>query len=299
MLKENSLYNQLTLVIVSYKSKDIILNNLNVIKNFRTIIVDNSNDLDFKKNLSQYKNINYVALSKNIGFGKANNLGVSYAATEYVLILNPDIKVDYVSILKLFNTFFKYKNVGVVGPTLLDEFGKKRTNSSLSFLKKIISRSTFEKNIFKVNEKKESCGDLCADYIIGCAMLFNKNFFLSIGGFNHIFFLFFEDNEICDRIKNYGFQVIESFDSEMIHYQGKSSKYSFIDVCRSKIIHKYSEYTYLSLNKKNLTFYLFFDFLDFFQRFLFNFLRFKFKNSFTNLLRIVSIFLFTLSKLKY
>ena len=114
MLKENSLYNQLTLVIVSYKSKDVILNNLNVIKNFRTIIVDNSNDLDFKKNLSQYKNINYLALSKNIGFGKANNLGVSHATTEYVLILNPDIKVDYVSILKLFNTFFKYKNVGVV-----------------------------------------------------------------------------------------------------------------------------------------------------------------------------------------
>ena len=117
---QNLLYNKLTLVIVSYKSKDIILTNLNVIEKFRSVIVDNDNDPELKKTLSQYKNINYLALSKNIGFGKANNLGVSHATTEYVLILNPDIKVDYDSILKLFNTFFKYKNVGVVGPILLD-----------------------------------------------------------------------------------------------------------------------------------------------------------------------------------
>jgi GT2 family glycosyltransferase len=299
MLMQNLLYNKLTLVIVSYKSKDIILTNLNVIEKFRSVIVDNHNDPDLKKVLSQYKNINYFALSKNIGFGKANNLGVSHATTEYVLILNPDIKVDYDSILKLFNTFFKYKNVGVVGPILLDEFGKKRTNSSLSFLKKIIRRSSFEKNIFKVNEKKESCGDLCADYIIGCAMLFNKNFFLSIGGFNHNFFLFFEDNEICDRIKKNSLQVIESFESRMIHYQAKSLKYSFIDTCRSKIIHKYSEYTYLNLNKKNLTFYLFFNFIDFFQRLISNCFRLRFKKSFDNFLRILSIFLYIINKLKY
>ena len=299
MLIQNLLYNKLTLVIVTYKSRNNILNNINVIANFKTVIVDNGSDFQLKKTLDQYENIQYIALNKNIGFGKANNLGVNYASTEYVLILNPDIKLNYESISKLYNTFFKYKKVGVVGPVLLDENHTKRTNSSLSYLKKIIKRTTFEKKIFKINEISEISGDFCADYIIGCAMLFKREFYLSIGGFNPKFFIFFEDNEICDKIRKNGFQVIESFDSKMIHYQGKSAKYSFLDHCRLKIAHKHSEYIYLNLNKKKLFLYLIFDFLDFFQRMIFNFFRFRFKNSFDNLLRIVSIFLYTINKLKY
>ena len=46
---QNLLYNKLTLVIVSYKSKDIILTNLNVIEKFRSVIVDNDNDPELKK----------------------------------------------------------------------------------------------------------------------------------------------------------------------------------------------------------------------------------------------------------
>ena len=292
MVAENSIYNKVTLIIVTYKSRDNILSNLKAMENFKTIIVDNSNDLVFKNTLSKYKNIHYECLKKNIGFGKANNLGVSLATTEYVLILNPDIKIDPDAISQLLNTFSKYKNVGVAGPILLDELQNVRTNSSLSYLKKIKKRSLFEKNIFKIIEKKESSGDFCTDYIIGCAMLFTTNFYLSIGGFNPKFFIFFEDNEICERIRKKGFLVIESFNSKMIHYEGKSGKYTFFEDCRLKIAHKFSEYTYLNINKKKLYLYILINFFDYFQRFLVNLFRFRFRNSLDNFLRMVSIFLY-------
>ena len=151
----------------------------------------------------------------------------------------------------------------------------------------------------KIIEKKESSGDFCADYIIGCAMLFSKNFFLSIGGFNPKFFIFFEDNEICERIRNSGFLVIESFESKMIHYEGKSAKYSFFEDCRLKIAHKFSEYVYLNINKKKLSFYLLVNFFDYLQRLVINFICFRFKNSLDNFLRIISIFLYIFSKFRY
>ena len=299
MLEKNSIYSKITLIIVAYKSRDNILSNLKAMENFKTIVVDNSNDLVFKNTLSKYKNIRYECLNKNIGFGKANNFGVSLATTEYVLILNPDIKIDPDAISQLFNAFSKYKNVGVAGPILLDELQNVRTNSSLSYLKKIKKRSLFEKNIFKTIEKKESSGDFCADYIIGCAMLFTKNFYLSIGGFNQKFFIFFEDNEICERIRKKGFLVIETFDSKMIHYEGKSGEYTFFEDCRLKIAHKFSEYTYLNINKKKLSLYILINFFDYFQRFLVNLFRFRFRNSLDNFLRMVSIFLYIIFKLRY
>ena len=45
MVAENSIYNKVTLIIVTYKSRDNILSNLKAMENFKTIIVDNSNDL--------------------------------------------------------------------------------------------------------------------------------------------------------------------------------------------------------------------------------------------------------------
>ena len=64
MVAENSIYNKVTLIIVTYKSRDNILSNLKAMKNFKTIIVDNSNDLVFKNTLSKYKNIHYECLKK-------------------------------------------------------------------------------------------------------------------------------------------------------------------------------------------------------------------------------------------
>ena len=125
-------------------------------------------------------------------------------------------------------------------------------------------------------------------------MLIKKKFYLEIEGFDENFFMYFEDNDICDRIKIKKKLVLEIPKSQMSHLQGMSTEPSLKLNTTLSLIHKISEYKYL---KKNLSlskflFILFFNFLDFLQRLIFNLFLLKFKKSFKNLIRLMSLFLY-------
>lgn len=283
----------LTIIIVCYKSYKLILSNLEMLKNFKTILVDNSNckkTFELVKNLA---NITYIKTSKNLGYGCANNIGIRSANTEYVLILNPDIKINEDSINILYEKINKYNNFGILAPSLYDENNFQRTNGSNSILKRNKSKMKNKQYILPA-------GDTCFDYVIGCAILIQKKFFIDIGCFDEHFFMYFEDNDLCDRVYSNNRTVIEIPSSKMIHKQGVSSELNLLSIIRLSIIHKISECIYLkkNLSKVNLITNLTIQFLDYFQRIFFNLMFFKLKKSFKNLFRLISIFLFVTSLYK-
>ena len=288
------IFDDITLVYVSYNSDSLFQKNIDIINKFNTVIIDNSNSLNLKNYLINYPKINYIKTPVNLGFGSAMNLGVKNASTPYVLLLNPDINFTIESIDILYQAFISYPNSGTAGPSLYTADHVRRSNSSLSYIKKKIYRNNFSRNIYKKIDKNLSEGSLSCDYIIGCAMLFKKEFFLKINGFDENFFMYFEDNDICDRIKKEKKLILEIPKSKMSHLQGMSTKPSFKLNSILSIIHKISEYKYL---KKNISIFKLFlilliNALDFFQRLVVNLFLLKFKNFFTNLLRLISIFLY-------
>ena len=288
-----NIFKDITLIYVAHKSDDIIKKNIDIIKLFNVIIVDNSNSSDLKNYLSKFDNITFIN-SPNLGFGHANNLAANNAQTPYIFIVSPDIFFTISSLEILYNEFLSYKNVGVAGPSLFDESNIRRNNSSLSFLKKKIYRNSFQRKIYKYIYQTLADGNISCDYIIGCSMLFKKSFFLDIGGFDEQFFIYYEDNDICDRIRSRNKMVLEIPSSKMIHLQGKSTKADFKINALLSITHKISEYKYLC---KNITLIklitiIFINALDFSQRILINLLLFRFKMSYKNVLRLISIFLY-------
>ena len=74
----------------------------------------------------------------------------------------------------------------------------------------------------------------------------SKDLFINLGGFDENFFLYFEDNDICDRVYHNNKFVMEVPDSKMIHLQGLSSTYNTMTSIKLSIIHKVSEYIYYS-----------------------------------------------------
>ena len=128
--------NDITLVYVSYNSDLLFKKNIDTISKFNTVIVDNSNSNNLKSYLANYPKIKYLKNSSNLGFGSASNLGVKNANTTHVILLNPDIIFDIESIENLYKGFLLYDNTGVAGPSLYTPDGIKRSNSSLSFIKK-------------------------------------------------------------------------------------------------------------------------------------------------------------------
>ncbi len=285
--KKMTIYNDITIIIVCYKSHDLIKKNLNVLKVFKTIIVDNSNCIKTYNLVKNYDNIRLIKTSKNLGYGKANNIGVANANTKFILILNPDILVDEKSIIALYNKKDSYDNIGILVPSLFSKNNEKKTNGSRSFLKKNFSKKS-------LHNKNLPYGDACYDYAIGCAFFMERNFFNKIGGFDEDFFMYFEDNELCDRVYNFDKTVIETPTSKMVHLEGVSSQKHWFSNCKLSIIHKISEFIYLNknLSKFNLYRNLFIQLFDYIQRMLFGIITLNLKKFLKNFLRILSIFLF-------
>ena len=286
--KDINRYKEVTLLIVCYNSEKLIQQNLDELKKFPTIIVDNSSSKKTFDLIKDIKNITYIKTDKNIGYGKANNLGVKNVKTPYIMILNPDILINSGAIETLYNKYSQYINVGILAPSLYDINNKRRTNGSLSRLKKNTSKI---KNLEHANLAQD---DTCYDFVVGCALFMSKKFFEDIGGFDEDFFMYFEDNDLCDRVNKKNKSIIEVPESKMIHMQGLSSKHNLFGNIKLSIIHKISEYIYY---KKNLSFFklhviIFKHFFDYLQRSIVNLLLLRFKKFFKNLLRLISIFLY-------
>ena len=236
-----------------------------------------------------FKNIKLITPDLNLGYGKANNLGVNKSETPYVLIVNPDILLNEQFINALYSTFLNYNDdIGVVGPALYDSNMKRRTNGSISHVKKIrgIKLSSSINNIPEDN--------MCCDFLVGCCLFMKRDFFMELGGFDKDFFMYFEDNDLCDRIIKNGKTVVEVPSAKVIHLENSSSKKNSFQNYKLAIIHKISEYIYLKkkISLIDLIIIITKHAVDYLQRFIFNLLFFKFKKSIKNFLRLVSIFLY-------
>ena len=222
-----NIYNEITIIIVCFNSYKLIQKNLSEISKFKTIIVDNSKSDEIRSLVQEVKNIKYIKTKKNLGYGKGNNLGVSESKTPFVLILNPDILVESVSIEILYKSYFSYENIGILAPALYDNSNNRRSNGSLSY----INREKINKKNILNNQKAE--GNTCYQFAVGCAFLIKKDFFDEIGGFDKDLFMYFEDNDLCDKTIEKNKSIIEIPDSKMIHLQGLSVDSSFLQNCKS------------------------------------------------------------------
>jgi len=284
-----SIYKDITLIIVSYKSEKLIIQNLQILKKFPTIIINNSKTNEFNTLINDFKNIELILSDENLGYGKANNLGVNKSKTPYVLIVNPDILLNEQLINTLYSTFINYNDdIGVVGPALYDSNMKRRTNGSISHIKKIRGRKLYN----SINNIPE--GNMCCDFLVGCCLFMKRDFFIELGGFDKDFFMYFEDNDLCDRIIKKGKTIIEVPSAKVIHLENSSSKKNSFQNSKLSIIHKISEYIYLKkkISLTNLITIITKHVVDYLQRFVFNLLIFRFNKSFKNFLRLLSVFLY-------
>ena len=282
-------YKDITIIIVSYKSQKMIIQNLEIIKKFPTIIINNSRSDKFNTLIDDFKNIKLITPDLNLGYGRANNLGVNQSKTPYFLIVNPDILLNEKLINTLYSTFLNYNDdIGVVGPSLYDSNMKRRTNGSISHVKKIRG-SKLSSSINNIPED-----NMCCDFLVGCCLFMKRDFFIELGGFDKDFFMYFEDNDLCDRIIKNGKTVVEVPSAKVIHLENSSSKKNSFQNYKLAIIHKISEYIYLKkkISLIDLIIIITKHAVDYLQRFIFNLLFFKFKKSFKNFLRLVSIFLY-------
>ena len=187
----NLVTNELTIIIIFYEEKiDLVFKCLENIKNFKIIIVDNADNISLKKKVKEkFQIYKYLLNKKNCGFTKAANQAIKLCDTEYILNLNADCFISEEDILKLIISHKKYKSCFITTPTLYDEESKLSYNAGC-FVEKNLKRDILNLE-----------GDVCVDTVLGTAILFKKSDILELGLLDDNFFMYFEDDDLCRRIK--------------------------------------------------------------------------------------------------
>ena len=167
--------NKITIVITTYKSENKIINCLKSIdRNYRVVVVENSNNQNFKNEIEKkFTNVECVLAGQNLGYAKGNNLGLSKVQTEYALIINPDATLHKDTIKNFFKTTNVIKNFAIIGPAIQDE---KNLSNNLDSLTEV-------------------------NFVKGFAMFLNIKEFKEIGFFDENFFIYLEEADLCKRLK--------------------------------------------------------------------------------------------------
>ena len=174
--------NNITFVIVTFKSEKIIHECINSLPiNSNKIVIENSKNIELKKELeSKYDNIE-VIINENLGMGASNNIGIKKSKTKYAFIINPDTKFNNDTLKKIFEASEFINDFVIISPI----------NSDQNYPNYKISKDN--KNI---NENIIS-----VDYVDGFSMLINKEKFKDDDFFDENFFLYLENTDLCLRAK--------------------------------------------------------------------------------------------------
>lgn len=224
------------------------------------IVVDNNSEIDdfllLQSNLPKASNVFLHRSVINTGFGGGNMFGVQFANSKYLLFLNNDTLLKNNCISILYHYMESNTQVGVSTAQNYNEDGKFviSFDHDKGIRKLIFGRSFLEKNFSKTypKRKKEYSEPVSVNFVNGAFMFFRSSVFSKIGGFDTTIFLYFEEMDICYRMRQHGYSSVLVPQAEVMHYQG-------VSIGMSKTINKEALISHLYVIGKNYSYlkYLF------------------------------------------
>jgi GT2 family glycosyltransferase len=172
-------------------------------------LIDNTKE-KFFQNVFKQKEIVYLAVGRNIGFGAAHNKVIDLISnnSNFHLILNPDVNFEVEVIPNLILELNKDENLSMIAPKVLFPSGEHQYSCRRYplFLELVARRFTFLKPIFRPTifkgqyKDKDLNSSFFADYVAGCFHLYKTKDFVDLKGFDERYFLYMEDVDICKKI---------------------------------------------------------------------------------------------------
>ncbi|SFD02542.1 glycosyltransferase family 2 protein [Algibacter pectinivorans] len=194
------------IIIVSYNGIKWLEKCLNSCCDYKVIVVDNaSTDHTVAFIKKHFPRVILLEQQTNLGFGQANNLGISYALNEgadYVFLLNQDAYLKRDTIAELVNVHKTNSAFGVLSPIQLNGSGNKLDRNFSSYLKydynNFFHFDAINKNLSKIYE---------VPFVNAASWLIPKETLLKVGGFDPIFFHYGEDDNYCQRLRYHRLKV--------------------------------------------------------------------------------------------
>ena len=202
---------KIAVVIVTFNGEIWIKKNLNSLLNSNypidIIIVDNASTDETINIIKEFSTIKLIQNETNLGFGKANNIGIDLAlkkGTDAIFLLNQDTWIYENTITNLVEALFENTNLGIVSPM---HYSADETTLDENF------------NTYFNRFKKEGDSELIrmVAFINAAAWLVSKDCFLKTGFFDPIFNHYGEDRNFSERVKFHGFKIVVAKNAAICH----------------------------------------------------------------------------------
>jgi GT2 family glycosyltransferase len=219
----------LSIIIVNFNTKKLILECIKSIEqsdtlaNYEIIVVDNASTDCSIDVLDKLKNIKFIKNNDNLGYSKANNVGIKNASGKYILLLNSDTVILKGSLDKLLDFAQSKKDAGVIAARLLNDDGtiQKSVSNFPTIWRTIKEYWLGEKDTSGLFAPKTD-SPVKVDWVVGAAFLITPEALKKVGLLNEKYFMYFEDMDYCRKIKKTGLKVYYLPEAKIIHHLGAS-----------------------------------------------------------------------------
>ncbi|KPJ67938.1 hypothetical protein AMJ44_07045 [candidate division WOR-1 bacterium DG_54_3] len=232
----------LSIIIVNYNTKKLLYQCLFALYareypfRIETILVNNgSHDGSGAMVRNGFPEVTLIETKENVGFARANNMALEIARGEYILLLNSDTKVLADALPKLVTFLDKHTDVAVVSGRLVypdfSDQGVARTFPTpfnalfgrTTLLNRLLPNNRYSRK-YLVSHVKKSDKPFEVDWVSGACLMVRNKVIQEVGLLDERFFMYWEDADLCFRIKQKGWKVFCVPEAKVIHYEGKSTR---------------------------------------------------------------------------
>lgn len=208
-------------------------------RNYEIIVIDNNSLVDpGDQIIDKYKNLTYIRSDKNLGFTGGNNLGYQHARGEFLFIVNNDTELTPDIIHELLKPFAD-SEIGIVCPKI-----KFFDNPDMIQYAGFNPINSFTGRNSAVGSREIDIGQYdkpgYTHYAHGAAMLVRRNIVDKIGLFPDFFFIYYEELDFSERVKNAGYKIYYQPSAIIFHKEsitmGKESSIKSYYMNRNRIL---------------------------------------------------------------
>ena len=217
---------RLSIIIVSYNASadlDRCLQSLVSHKpavDHEIVVVDNASTDDTVSILrARWPGVRLIAAGDNLGFARANNLGIRQTFGELVLLLNGDTVVPPGAVDQLVATLDERRDVAAVGPRLVDSRGR----PELSFGRMISPVNELRQKLrARGNVERLTSVEREVDWVSGACLLVRRADAEAVGLLDERYFMYTEDVDFCAALRQRGRRIVFTPRAQVVHLRGRS-----------------------------------------------------------------------------
>jgi N-acetylglucosaminyl-diphospho-decaprenol L-rhamnosyltransferase len=219
----------LSILIVSWNTRallaDLLASLADADLSAQLIVIDNaSTDASAEMVAERFPQVELICNAENVGFARANNQGIQQAVGRTVLLLNCDTQIPSGTLAGLVEFMDTHSDVGACSPRLLTREGAPQAHafgddpSLIYLLRRGLNRLIRQRPLhdWGVDHTVD------VDWVSGACLLLRREALVQVGGLDGRIFMYFEDVDLCRRIRQQGWRVCYVPEIGITHLGGQS-----------------------------------------------------------------------------